>query len=144
MFFDTVRHQLFDGQLWCPLFLLSLKIFDARSFLQHSRDHLQSFSGNVRQKISSGNYWYPLSMQKMLWYQIFSETRKGLPYEIFRYCETKILIKKSDTSTLLLSIKISDTRNFLKQRRVPLRNFSVLWDKDFDKKSWYTPLVSYP
>ena len=44
MFFDTVRHQLFDRKLWCPLFLLSLKVFDARSVLKHRKDHLQSFS----------------------------------------------------------------------------------------------------
>ena len=40
MFFGTVRHQLFDGNLWCPLFPLSLKFFDARNFLKHRRDHL--------------------------------------------------------------------------------------------------------
>ena len=32
---------------------------------------------------------------------------------------------------------------FLKHRRVPLRKNSVMWDRSFDKKSWYTPLLSY-
>ena len=37
-----------------------------------------------------------------------------------------------------------DTRNVLKNRRVPLRNFSVLWDKNFDMKSWYSLPPSPP
>ena len=43
-----------------------------------------------------------------------------------------------------LSIKIFDTQRFLKHKRVPLRLFLVLWDKNFYKKSWYTPLFFYP
>ena len=37
-----------------------------------------------------------------------------------------------------------DTRNVLKNRRVPLRNISVLWDKIFDIKSWYSLPPSPP
>ena len=37
-----------------------------------------------------------------------SWNKEGLPYEIFRYCETKILTKNRDTPPLLFSIKISE------------------------------------
>ena len=42
----------------------------------------------------------------------------------------------------LLCMKIFDTRVLLKPGRVPLRNFSILWDKKFEGKSWYPPLLS--
>ena len=33
-FFDPVRHQLFDVNLWFPLFVLSLNFLDARNFFE--------------------------------------------------------------------------------------------------------------
>ena len=52
-----------------------------------------------------------------------------------------ITTENRDPPTLLcfLCMKVFDTRIFLKPRRVPLRNFSVLWDKKkFDGKSCYS------
>ena len=37
--------------------------------------------------------------------------------------------------TLFLCMKIFDTRTFFKYRRIPLRNFSVLWDKKFSTEN---------
>ena len=39
-----------------------------------------------------------------------------------------------------LSINFFDTRNFVKQRRVPLRSFSVLWDNKFSIENRDIPL----
>ena len=59
---------------------------------------------------------------------------EGFPYEVFRYCDTKHFDGKSLVlPPLLLSLTFFDTRNFLKQRRVPRRDFSALWDKNFSK-----------
>ena len=46
--------------------------------------------------------------------------------------------------TPLLSLTFFDTRNFLKHRRAPLRNDSVLWDKKILRENRETHLLSYP
>ena len=67
--------------------------------------------------------WYPpFHPKNFLKPKIFSKT-VGFPYESFRHCETwkfrlKIVICP------LLSINFFDTRNFPKNRRVPLQSFS--------------------
>ena len=87
MFFDTVRHQLFDGQLWCPLFLLSLKIFDARSFLNHRREHLQSFSALWEKRYPTEISVITLLCKRSFDARIFLKHGR-IPYESFRRCET--------------------------------------------------------
>ena len=59
---------------------------------------------------------------------------EGFPYEIFWHCETKKFWQKIVIllpSPPFLSIIFFETRMFVKHRRVPLRNFSVLWDNKF-------------
>ena len=41
----------------------------------------------------------------------------------------------------LLCMKVFDIRIFLKHQSVLQRNISVKWDKNFDGKSWYPPLL---
>ena len=49
--------------------------------------------------------------------------------EIFRHCETIIIRRKNVTPPPpLSSIKLFETRIFLKNSRIPLRNFSALGD----------------
>ena len=71
---------------------------------------------------------------------------KGFPYEFFRHCETKNFPQKIGIlpcSPPPLIHKFLDTRNFAKHRRVPLRTFSVLWDKTFLTENRDTrPLLS--
>ena len=55
-----------------------------------------------------------------------SETLKG-SYENFRHCETKNFRRKNVTPPFS-SKKLFESRNFLKNSRNPLRNFSALWD----------------
>ena len=54
---------------------------------------------------------------------------------MIRYCETKQLWRKIVIHAPLLSLTFFDTRIFLKHRRVPLRNFSALWDKIFSTEN---------
>ena len=127
-----MRHQLFEGKLWCPLFLLSLKFFDARVFLKHTKGPSTMFFGTVRQKISIGSQWYPRPMQKMFRNQNFSETRKGSATKIFGAVRQISSIEVSDMPFLWISF--FDTRFFLKHRRFLLRNVRYGETKQFVRK----------
>ena len=63
------------------------------------------------------------------------------PNQVFRYCETKNFRRKNVIPPFS-SIKLFGTRNFLKNSRIPLRNFPVLWDKKFGLKIVICPLLS--
>ena len=67
---------------------------------------------------------------------IFSDTTfwktEGSTYEFFRSCETKNF---RDNDSPLPCIKLFDTRNFPKHRRVLLWTFSVLLDNNFPEQS---------
>ena len=77
-------------------------------------------------------------MRKFFENWFHSETQKDSPTKTLGFVRQKPWQKSVIQPPLLLSIKFFDTRNFLKHRRVALRTFSVLWDKNFDKKMWYT------
>ena len=98
------------------------------------KDSPTKIFGTVRQKIFDGKSWYsspPLSSINFR-YRKISETQHGrVPLWSFRYCETKEIDRKSWYPTPLLSLTFFDTRDFLKHREVPLRNFSALWGKQF-------------
>ena len=105
-FFGTVRQKIFDGNLWYPL--LCIKFFDTPNFLRHWRDAHEIFrhceTKKFRRKIV-----IPPIMHKIFRYPKFSETLKGCPRNFS-------------------SIKLFETRNFLKNSRIPLRKFSAVWD----------------
>ena len=111
MFFDTVRHQLFDGRLWCPLLLLFLKYFDARSFSKHRRDQLQSSSALWEER-------FPIEISDMPFLSIrFFGTRffwntEGFPTKIFGKVRQKFLKKNRDKPHLLLSKKFANSKIF--------------------------------
>ena len=71
------------------------------------------------------------------------EAQKGSPtkFEVFRHCETKFFDKKTWYSAFY--IKFFHSWNFLKHRRVPHWNFSVLSDKTILTENWDTlrPLI---
>ena len=82
--------------------------------------------GTVRPKIFDGKTCYPLLCIK------FFDTPNFLKHwrdahEIFRHCETKNFRRKNVIPPFS-SMKLFETRNFLKNSRIPLRNFSALWD----------------
>ena len=66
---------------------------------------------------------------------------EGFPYEFFWHCETKNFRRKMLILPPPLILKIFRYQKFVKQRRVPLWSFLVLWDnKFFYRKPWY-PLL---
>ena len=75
--------------------------------------------------------WYTLPTLKI--FDTRNYWKKRVHPRKFRYFETKNIRKKNrDTPN---SQKVFDTRTILKQRRVPLRIFSVLWDKKNSSKN---------
>ena len=81
---------------------------------------------------------HPFLCMKIFDTRYFLKHRR-IPYEVFRYCDTKNCPQQIVVPPLMH--KIFRSLNFLKHRRVPLRNISVLWDKKFTTKMWY-PLLS--
>ena len=80
-------------------------------------------------------------MHKIFRYPKLFDTPKCSPTKFFGTLRQKIFEGVFDTSPSFLSINFFVTRNFLKRRRVPLRNFSVLWDNKFSIESRDIPLL---
>ena len=94
------------------------------------------FFCTVRQKIFDGNLWYPLLCIK------FFDTPNFLRHwrdaqEIFRHCETKNFRRKIVIPPIMH--KIFRYPKFSETLKGCPRNFSALWDKNFDGKFWYSP-----
>ena len=86
----------------------------------------RKFFGTVRQKIFDGNLWYPLLCIKFFDTPIFLKHWRHA-HEIFRNCETKNFRRKKVIPPFS-SIKLFETKNFLKNSRIHLRKFSAVWD----------------
>ena len=78
-------------------------------------------------------------MHKIFRYQKYSETPKGSTTKFFGTVRQKNFDGKSWYPPPLLSLTFFDTRDFLKHRKVPRRNFSALWDKKFCRRKLDTP-----
>ena len=124
-----------------PLFL-SIEFFDTTNFMKHRMVPLRSFFGSVRRHLFYRETWYSPLRHKIFGYLKLSETQKG---SLTKFFETE---KKNSwqenvirlpTPSFLLPKTFSDTRIFLKHRRVP-RNFSVLWDYKLTNEDREIPL----
>ena len=82
-FFGTVRPEIFGGKTWYPQ--ICIKFFATPNFLKHSREAREIFwhceAQIFRRKTCS---FHPQNFSKP---ETFSKT-VGLPYVIFRHCET--------------------------------------------------------
>ena len=103
----------------------------------------------MRQNIFDGKSWYSLPppppplIHKIFRYQIFCETQKGSSTKFSALWGKKYSTEDFDTSSLSLIHKLFRYKKFFEtqHRRVPLRNVSVLWNKEnFDRKSGHNPL----
>ena len=65
---------------------------------------------------------------------------EGFIYEMFGYCETKTFNGKSWNPSPPIAWKISILK-FLKHKKVPLRNVSVLWAKKLTRIAMPAPFV---
>ena len=127
--------EIIDMQLLCT------KVSDTQFFWNTEGFPYEIFrdceTKNIKEKLLKSLFY--LSFFR---YPIFSKVRKCFPTKSFDTVRQKHWQKIVIHTPRLLSIKIFETRFVLKHTRVPLRYFLVLWDKNFDKKLWYTPLFS--
>ena len=113
-----------------PLFCI--KSFDTRKFLKPRVVPLRNFPALWEKKFSTVNNDYPLLSFKI------SDTRNFLkdwesPYECFLYCEKNNFRQIRDTPSYAIFF---DPEIFWK-KRVPLRFFGTVRQKNFQRKSWY-------
>ena len=95
--------------------------------------------------ISTENLDTPLPplIHELFRYRKFCETEtEGFPYEVSRFVRQQIFIENRDVP--FVGIKLFDTRSFLKHRRVPLRNDSVLPDKTISTENRDTRPLFHP
>ena len=139
-YFGTVRQKLFDGKSWYLPPLLSIKTFSLPEIFWNTE-------------------WFPGEVFSVLWdKKNFDKTVKLPPSfawkfsipEFFRSVLLRILSALWDKnfSTELsdipfLCIKYCDTRNFLKHRTVPQRNFLVMCDKSFRRRNVIPPSLMH-
>ena len=105
------------------------KIFDTRIFLKHRRVPPRKLWALRDEKLLAQKDNILFLCVEFFGNRFFSEKHKGSPAKVFETVRQKLWHKIVIQPPLLLSIKIFDTRRFLKHRRVPLRNFWTLWDK---------------
>ena len=114
--------------------LLSLNFFAPGNLLKHST---QGFPYEIFRYCETKQVWRKIVIPaaslipNIFRYQNFSETEKGSSSKCFDTVRQNNFDGKSWYPPPLLSPTFFDTRNFLKHRRVPLRSFSALWDKNF-------------
>ena len=84
-----------------PSFLF-IKFSEARIFLIRQKGYLAKFSGTVRNQIfgfltenRGKSSLPPPQYPKVFQHQKFSDLKRGLPYEVLRYCEKTNIRRKS-------------------------------------------------
>ena len=104
-----------------------MQFFQSRSFLKQNGP-TRNFFGSVRRKTFERKSWYPLLIHKIFGKKNFSEKWRVLLRKLWD-CEKNNFRQIRDTP----SYAIFFDPEFFWNERVPLRLFSVLWDK---KNSW--------
>ena len=134
----------FDKKLWyTPLFSYPKTFSKPEVFWNTEGFPYETFRFCERKNLTKNCDTRPSSfILKTFRYPKFSETKEGSPTKLFGTVSQKLGKNNVINTPLLLSKNIFDTRSFLKLRRVPLRIFLVLWDKNFEK-NWDTRACSF-
>ena len=123
-----------------PPSFVGIKNFNTRNFLKDSRVHLRTDSVLWDKTILTDNRETHSSLiPNTFRYPKPFETQKGSSTKWFGTVRQNNFDGESWKPPPLLSLTIFDNRNFLKHRRAPLRNDSVLRDINFEGKSWNPP-----
>ena len=126
-----------------PPSCVGIKNFNTRNFLKDSRVHLRTDSVLWDKTIlTEKRETHPSLIPNIFRYPKLFETQKGSFTKWFGTVRQNNFDGKSRKPPPLLSLTIFDTRNFLKHRRVPLRNDSV--DKTILVENRNTRPLSYP
>ena len=120
--------------------LLSVSFFQKLISSETDKGCHTKFFGTVRHRLCRKSWYTPSSLfHKNFRCPNFSETKEDSPKNFFGNARQRLWQTIVMNPPLLLSIKFSDTGSCLKQRRVSLWNFLVLWDNDFGKNRDTTP-----
>ena len=122
-FFGTVRQKNFDVNLWYPP--LCIKFFDTAIFLKYWRDAHEDFRHYETNNFRRKNVISP-SIHKMFRYPKFSEILKRCPWTFSALWDQNF--RRKNVIPPFWSTKLFETKNFLKNSRIPLRKFSAPWD----------------
>ena len=119
-----------DGESWCLPTFFSLTFFDIKKILKHRRVHLRNvwvlWDKNFQRKIVE-----PLPLLCMKNFDCkTSGTQKGSPRKFFGTVSRKNW-RGSWCPPPLFTSTFFNIKNFLKHRRAPLRNVSLLRSKHF-------------
>ena len=126
-------------QIVIPLF--SNFFSDTRAFLKHKGSHYETFLYSGTEKVSPENRGTPLSYPKFLSFPWKFWNTEGSPTKTFGTLRLKTFDGKSWYSPI--KHNSFDTRNFLKNRKVPLQIFSALWEKKFPSQKRDNPPLFY-
>ena len=124
----------FDGKLWYPI---SAWNFSIPQIFSKFEGMPTKFFGTVRPRSFDGKTWYTLVCIEFFSIPVFLK-HWGDAHENFWHCETENFRSKN-VIRAISSIKLFETRNFLKNCKIPLRNFSALWDKNFPTENCDIP-----
>ena len=137
MSFDTVRYQLSDGKLWCPLFFYPRNFSMPEIFLKHRIDNVQSFWVLWDKRFPREISDIPILCKRCFDTKVFLRHGRGPRQNFSALWDKSLSIDVSDMP--FLCMRFFDTRFFLKHRRVSLRKLSVMWDKKQDRNLWSNP-----
>ena len=144
IFFGTVRPKFLAEKLDTPYFA---KIFPVPQFFWKVAGIVTNFFGTVRPNFRRKTVIHPpppppfFIRKNFLKPQNFSKT-VGMMYKNFRHCETKLSTENCDNPPFQ-SLKLFETRKFLKNSRTPLKKFSALWDREFSTEQRETPYYAW-
>ena len=129
--FGTVRWNHFDAQSWRPPPFLSLIFFDFKKIWNTERSLYGNFRYYETKKVD-GESWCPPTLFSLTFFdiKIISETQKGSSMKCFGTVSQKNW-RGSWCPPPLFTSTFFKIKNFLKRRRVPLRNVSLLGNKHF-------------
>ena len=135
-FFGSVRQKIVERKSWSPL----QKVFSIPEVFRYTELLQQFFFGTMRQKNFDRKSWHNALKHKFFWYPK-EVTHLRVPYEIFRHLDQNFLTDKTvilpPPSCLYIFF---ETKTIQEHRKVPLRSFSVLWDKKLSTESHDPPL----
>ena len=135
LIFSVLWDKIFERKSWYPLPIH--KNFRWNNFSENWRNPPRIFSVLWDKKVSIESRDIPFLSIKIFDKRTFLRN-EGFPNENFRYCEKIIIRLNCETP----SYAIFFNPELFWNTRVPLRRFSVLWDKKVSKENRDIPLLA--
>ena len=112
-----------------PLFIH--KFFRYQNFCEKQKTSWTKYFGTMRNQFFHRKSWSSPLRHEIFRYPKVSKTQKGSPTKWIGSVRQNNFFGKWQYPLSLFALSFFDIRIFLKHRKVPLQNFSALWDKNF-------------